>query len=616
MTRVTRRNFVNGALVAAGTAVLPKSAPSADALKSYDPAYYPPARTGLRGSHPGSNTYAHAMAIDGETDFGPVTRLSEKFDLVVVGGGISGLAAAYYYRQKHGQAKKVLILDNHDDFGGHAKRNEHTIDGKLRIGYGGSQTLVNPKDWGKVGQDLLADLGIDLDRWDTAYDQDFYTRHDLGAVTYFNKDVFGADKVVRHPYSNHYNYVQGCMGPKISNEEAAREAPLSDRGKEQLLRVLNGGYHVIRKVHNLSTDAKLKEFLANHSYYDYLKTTLGVDDPGVMRMARHSALDWASSGTDLLGIQGADEAGGMGFPHRSVYDPDHPYIYHFPGGNAGFARAFVKKMIPGVAEGNNAEDLVMATFRYSELDKTGNDVRIRLSSTVVNARHAGDPASASEVFVTYVNDGKAYRVKASAAVMACYNRIIPYIVSDLPEKQADALRLQRKSPLQYSSVGLRNWRAMKELEIGFAMSPGNMHQSLMMDFPVSMGGYQAARDANEPCIIQLIHCPYGEEGTPMEDQLVEARYRMLELQFKDYEDEIRVHLNGMLPKDLFDFERDVASITVNRWAHGYSMGGPGDSTKTGRRPFHRITIANSDSAPGADSWVAVRMAIRAVNELA
>jgi spermidine dehydrogenase len=388
MTRVTRRNFVNGALVAAGTAVLPKSAPSADAMKAYDPVYYPPARTGLRGSHPGSNTHAHAMAIDGETDFGPVTRLSENFDLVVVGGGISGLAAAYYYRQKHGQDKQVLILDNHDDFGGHAKRNEHTIDGKIRIGYGGSQTLVNPKDWGKVGQDLLADLGIDLDRWDTAYDQDFYTRHDLGAVTYFNKDVFGADKVVRHPYSNHYNYVQGCMGPKISNEEAAREAPLSDRGKEQLLRVLNGGYHVIRKVHNLSTDAKLKKFLANHSYY--LKTTLGVDDPGVMRMARHSALDWASSGTDLLGIEGADEAGAMGFPHRSVYDPDHPYIYHFPGGNAGFARAFVKKMIPGVAEGNNAEDLVMATFRYSELDKTGNDVRIRLSSTVVNARHAGD----------------------------------------------------------------------------------------------------------------------------------------------------------------------------------------------------------------------------------
>ena len=556
------------------------------------------------------------MAIDGETDFGPVTRLGEKFDLVVVGGGISGLAAAYYYRQKHGQNKKVLILDNHDDFGGHAKRNEHTIDGKLRIGYGGTQTLVNPEDWGRVGQDLLEDLGIDLDRWETAYDQDFYRRHNLGAVTYFSKSVFGEDKVVRHPYSNHYNYVQGCMGPKISNEQAAREAPLSNKGKEQLLRVLNGGYHMIRKVHNLSTDAALRKFLDNHSYYDYLKQTLGVDDPGVMRMARHSALDWANSGTDLLGIEGADGAGAMGFPHRPVYDTDHPYIYHFPGGNAGFARAFVKKMIPRVAVGNNAEDLVMATFRYDELDKARNDVRIRLNSTVVNVRHASDPSSASEVLVTYVHDGKASQVKGNAAVMACYNRIIPHIVSDLPKKQADALSLQRKSPLQYSSVGLRSWKAMKELEIGFAMSPGNIHQSVMMDFPVSMGGYEFAKGPDEPCLIQMIHCPYGEEGAPMEDQLVEARYRMLELQFKDYEEEIRAHLNGKLPKDLFDFERDVASITVNRWAHGYSMGGPGNSTRRGRRPFHRITIANSDSAPGADSWDAVRMAIRAVNELA
>jgi spermidine dehydrogenase len=90
---------------------------------------------------------------------------------------------------------------------------------------------------------------------------------------------------------------------------------------------------------------------------------------------------------------------------------------------------------------------------------------------------------------------------------------------------------------------------------------------------------------------------------------------MLSLEFEDYEEEIRSHLGGMLPKDLFDFDRDVESITVNRWAHGYSIGGPGNSTKKGRQPFGRITIANSDSAPGADALIAVKMASRAVNEL-
>ena len=616
MTRILRRDFINGTLAASGIAALPTRTDAAFASSSVPAGYYPPARTGLRGNHPGSNNTAHALAIDGKTDFGQLSKSDEKYDLVVVGAGISGLAAAYYYQQKHGQRTRILILDNHDDFGGHAKRNEHSIDGKLRIGYGGTQSLVNPKEWGTIGSELLDDLGIDLKRWETAYDQEFYNRHNLGAVTYFNKTVFGSDKVVRHPFSNHYNYVQGCSGAKISNEQAANEAPLSESGKAQLLRVLRGGYHVIKEVHNLATDEAFQDFLRRNSYYDYLQKTLKVDDPAVLRMARHSALDWASCGTDLMGIQAADEAGAMGFPSRPVYDEAHPYIYHFPGGNAGFARAFVKKLIPAVAQGTNAEALVMETFRYNELDRTDNSVRIRLNSTVVNVQHIGDPPTSEEVAISYVNNEKQHQIRAKAVVMACYNRIIPHIVSGLPNGQAEALKLQRKCPLQYTSLGLRNWKAMKELEIGFAMCPGNMHQSLMMDFPVSMGGYQATRAPDEPCIVQMIHCPYGREGAPLEIQHVEARARMMGLQFQDYENEIREHLEGMLPRDLFNFERDVASITVNRWAHGYSMGGPGNSTRRGRRPFHRITIANSDSAPGADSWVAVKMAIRAVDELA
>ena len=156
---------------------------------------------------------------------------------------------------------------------------------------------------------------------------------------------------------------------------------------------------------------------------------------------------------------------------------------------------------------------------------------------------------------------------------------------------------------------------MKELGIGAAMSPGNMHQVVLMDFPVSMGGYEFTKTPDDPCVIQMICCPYGKFGAPRLEQFREARYRMLGLQFKDYEQEIRSHLSGMLPKDLFDFDRDVASIAVNRWADGYADGGPGDSTRIGRQPFGRITIANADSAPGADAKTAMMMAYRAVNEL-
>jgi len=610
MSEITRRDFINGTLMAAGGSMLPFEATGQVAMAALDPSYYPPALTGLRGSHPGSNDHAHSRAWAGRSDWGPTTKLPETYDLVVVGGGLSGLAAAYFYRQKHGANKKVLILDNHDDFGGHAKRNEHTINGTTRISYGGSQTLMEPIHADKIVLNLLEDIGVDLDRFKTAYDTGFYKRNDLGAVTYFNKEVFGEDKLVQHPYCNYPNYVEGLQGAKLSNEEAAQKAPLSDKGKEQLLRVLNGGLHTL----DVPT-GDLRNYIRTHSYFDYLKDTLGVDDPGVLRMARYSGLDWASTGTDLLSIAAAKSSGAMGFAPVAVYDEDNPYIHHFPDGNAGVARALVKKLIPGVAKGSNAEELVLAKFNYAELDRSSNVVRVRLNSTVVNVEHGGNPKSSGDVFVNYINDSKSYQVNARGVVMACYNMIIPHIVSDLPEKQAAALRLQGKSSLQYTTVGLRNWRAMKDLGIGVAMSPGNMHQAVLMDFPVSMGGYEYTETPDDPCVIQMISCPYGKVGAPRLEQFREARYRMLGLQFKDYEQEIRSHLSGMFPKQLFDFDRDVASISVNRWGHGYTTGGPGDSTRVGRQPFGRITIANCDSAPGSDAKTAMMMAYRAVNEL-
>ena len=610
--KITRRDFINGTLMAAGAIIVPFGCTSETAMGKLDPLYYPPSLTGLRGSHPGSNTHAHSRAWDKKSDWGSTTKLKEEYDLIVVGGGISGLSAAFFYQQQHGKDKKVLILDNHDDFGGHAKRNEHTIDGKLRLGHGGSQSIDETNEMSEVVHALFKDLGIELERFNTAYDQDFYKRSNLGAVTYFNKETFGEDKVVRHPYCNFPNYIEGIiMGGKLSNEDAAQQAPLSEKGKEQLLRVLNGGVHEIDV-----PKAELEDYMRSHSYFDYLKTNLGIDDPGVLRMARSSGLDWGETGADLMSISEAKSYGAMGFAPKAIYNKEDPYIYHFPDGNASVARALVKKMVPDVAEGNSAEELVLSKFKYAELDKPSNTVRIRLNSTVVNVEHNGDPKDSSEVFVDYINDNKSYQVKGKNVVMACYNMMIPHIVQGLPKEQEAALRLQTKCPLIYTTVGLRNWKAIKEMEIGLAMSPGNMHQAVFMDFPVSIGGYEYTKTPKDPCVIQMVSCPYGETiGAPALEQYREARQKMLSLQFKDYEDEIRAHLGGMLPKELFDFDRDVESITVNRWAHGYTVNGPGDSVKKGREPFGRITIANSDSGAYANMKVAIDMASRAVKEL-
>ncbi len=599
--------------------------------------YYPPAETGLRGSHPGSYTHAHARARDGKSDWGPTTKLNEEFDLVVVGGGISGLSVAYFYQQVHGRDKKVLVLDNHDDFGGHARRNEHTVGGVTTLIFGGSESLQSPHAFSDVAKGLLDDLGVDPDRFNTAYDFDFLKRHDMESATYFNKRVFGEDKVVRHPYCGYPFYLQSLKPPALSHEEAARQAPLSERGKEQLLTVLKGGLHVLPV-----PPEELQDYISTHSYFDYLQTTLGVDDPQVLRMARHSVVDVDGGGGDVMTISEALGCGAMGLDPSSLedvmgreeysdyvdnygylYEEGDPYIHHFPDGNASIARLLVRKMIPGVGPGNNADDIVLSRFQYDELDKASNGVRIRLNSTVVNAVHRGDPDSSSEVTVTYVNDNKSYQVTGRAVVMACYNMMIPHLVPDLPADQAAALKRLVKIPLQATTIGLRNWRAFKEMGIAMAMSPGNVHQVVGIDYPISMGGYEFTATPDDPCAIYMTSCPLGETvGAPPVEQFREARHRMLALEFEDYEKEIREHLSGMLPKNVFEFDRDVESITVNRWAHGYAHSGyrlyDPDMRRMaarGRQPFGRITIANIDSTGSSLANVAIDQAWRAVTEL-
>ena len=418
------------------------------------------------------------------------------------------------------------------------------------------------------------------------------------------------------------------MRPTLSNENAAEQSPLSEKGKKQLLKVLNSDPNRLN-----IPKKEWQEYIRSHSYFDYLQITLGVDDPGVMRMARNSVVDYGST-PEFMSMEEALESGALGLDYFSwkdaleevgqdggyikdtdKYAVEKPFIHHFPDGNATIARMLVKKMVPTIGPGNNVEEIVLSKFDYSELDKPKNNIRIRLNSTVVNVNHLGDPSSSDSVSINYINDRKSYKVRAKSTVLACYNMMIPHLVSELPENQAMALRLQTKSPFVYTTVGLRNWHALKDSGIGVAMSPGNMHQAVLMDFPVSMGGYKFTESPDQPCVIQMISCPFGSFGAPPQEQFKEARYRMLSMQFDDYEQEIRRHLSGMLPKDLFDFNQDVASISVNRWAHGYTFAGPGDSVSVGRQPFGRITVANSDSAPGADAKTAMMMAHRAINEL-
>jgi len=212
---MTRRDFINGTLMVAGAAMLPFGDASQAVLGALEPSYYPPALTGLRGDNVGSYTNAHSKALARKSSWGSTTDLKEEYDLIVVGGGLSGLSAAFFYQQEHGRDKKVLILDSHADFGGQCARNEHTIGDNTRLIFGGSQTIVSPHARSKTTLKLLKDLGVDLDRLKSAFDVEFYKRHNLRGVTYFNKRKFGVDKVVKASPM----VVTSAPSPKLSMQE-------------------------------------------------------------------------------------------------------------------------------------------------------------------------------------------------------------------------------------------------------------------------------------------------------------------------------------------------------------------------------------------------------------
>ncbi len=626
--QITRRDFLNGSLLTLGSMALPPIALGKAIEQLITTDYYPPILTGMRGSHPGSFEIAHQLAWSGQSDWGKVTDTQEEiYDLVVVGAGISGLAAAWFFRQQFGEDARILLLDNHDDFGGHAKRNEFNDNGQLRICYGGSQAMENPSAYSVVTKDLLRDLGLYLERFEEAYDEEFFDRNGLDDMIFFDKPTYGINRLV--PYS--------FEDPQRNAEEAVQQMPLSSEAKKQLLRILTANRETLN---NVGWFDRL-EYAKTTPYFLYLKDHLNIHSPQVFELLRYIPGGDLGAGADTLSVVEAWALGMPGIEPRAMIpligdlvanafsSDDEPYIYHFPDGNASIARLLVRKMIPGVAPGNTMEDIVLAPFDYSKLDQAHSNVRLRLNSTVINASHAGPVEKARQVSITYINNNRAYRVRTKNCVMACYNTMIPYLVPDLPQGQKQALKKLIKSPLVYTNVLLDNWHAIQKLGVASAYCPGRLHTDVTIDFPITIGGHSAFKSLNESTYLTMTYVPVSSTyGLPPRQQYREGRTRLLTMSFEDFETEVKAHLGAMLGPGGFDPEKNIKAITVNRWSHGYaySVGNPyslydreTNEEKLphiiGRQPFGRITIANSDAGANAYMDESIDQAWRAVKEL-
>lgn len=635
---ISRRDFLNGVAMVAGSLALPEAALAGDSPTSApgpvptpDETYpYPPMRTGLRGLAPDSFVAAHHLRDTHQVDLGGAEHTGETYDLVVVGGGLSGLAAAHFFHKRVGPGARVLIIDNNDDVGGHARRNEFHYKDRTLVVNGGTYDIESPARYNQWARQILEDIGVDLPRYVAANrrNEKLYESLGLRLGYFFDRETFGADRLsVQPPGSGDLpGLVLGDSQPRFTDAFLGR-MPLSPQAKRDLKRLQDPAQPDYLPG---LTQTEKKERLARISFEDYLLKIARIDKQaywfyrnlgrsvfGVGADALPALFAWGMG--SLPGFYGlkldplprgllADLPGGMHGRQR----PGHGDV-HFPDGNATLVRLLLRKLIAAAVPGTTQEDVGMARVDYALFDRAANSTRIRLNHTVLNVRHAGDPASAREVIVSYSPSasatGKLYDVRARYCIMANWNMMIPYVIPELPAAQKQALAYNVKAPIVYTTVFLKNWQAFEKLGISSVRSPTMYHDTMWLPEPVDLGALRHSGSPREPIALSLTRYPCFP-GRPRKEQYRMGRAQLMSTSFETFEHNIRDQLVRILGPGGFDPRRDILGIMVNRWCHGYSytynsLYDPMDwvfteterrSCVEARRPFGLISVANADAA--------------------
>jgi spermidine dehydrogenase len=612
--RIERRDFLNGvALSVAGAYAAFHASPALSQTAPVSPTtpdVYPPARLRLRGEHESAiesfgdierGVFGQFPTIDVDT--------AETYDLVIVGGGLSGLAAAYFWH-KALPNQRVLVLDNHDDFGGHAKRNEFTYNGRTFLGYGGTMSIATPYPYSYMSKALLIDLGLDVGRNQEVANRDLFEKYNLGPSMFFDKEHFGEDRLV-------------AGNGRLPWPEFFAVAPLSADARRDLVRLYGknpdylAGKSVEQKIAALAR-MSYQDYLLRHAKLspDALPFFLGQGGRNNKRVDTTPALEAARRGS--VGFDG------LGLPEEESFRQGS-FTFHFPDGSASLARLLVARLVPkAVAGRHDMFSIVQAPVAYDRLDDSSSATRIRLNSTVVRVAHEGPIGRPTGVKVAYRRGGRTYLVRGECTVLACYNALIPKLVPELPQAQRDALEYSVKVPMLYTNVLLRRWTSFKLLGVASISAPGMYHTTNSLDPGSNVGGYRGVTTPDEPIIVHMVRNP-NKPGLPRKEQNRIGQRELLSMQFADFELSIRQQLARMLAATDFDPAVDIVGIAVNRWPHGYSytydtLADPDTAPEerphvVGRRRFGQMTIANSDAGAAAFTNQAFDEAHRAVQEL-
>jgi len=613
--KIPRRDFLNGAAIGItgafgalnGIAANPRQPIFADVNSEN----YPPLRSGLRGQYPlaveefdsiHSGKYAQFSLTDAD--------ITEEYDLVIVGAGISGLSAAYFYATALGASQRILILDNHDDFGGHTKRNEFHYGGRALVGFGGTWSIATPFPYSYTAKSLIKDLGIEVERYSEFVNRDLEEKYSLGSGTFFDKEHFGDDRLV------------GGRG-RLPWKTFFEKAPLSDAARKDLIRLHGRHPDYLSGLSPVEKRAKL----ARISYQDYLLNSAKMSPDALPLFLGNGGRN--NKRVDTMPALEAAQFGAVGFNGLGLKFAENfnegSYLFHFPDGNASIARLLISRLVPSALPGKQSmSTIVQAPVDYAHLDDADSNVRIRLGSPVIRVQHEGAPENSHSVRVAYVRGGEKRVVRAQHCILACYNTLIPSLMPELPERQREALAYPVKVPMMYTNVLLRRWTAFQKLGVSVIDAPGMYHTECSLDPGTTVGGYSGVTSPEEPILLHMVRNP-NKPGSPRKEQNRAGQKELFTMTFQDFELKIRQQLDRMLGPAGFNAADEILAITVNRWPLGYAytydtLSDPDLPPEQrphviGRQRFGRVTIANADAGAAAFTNQAIDEAHRAVQEL-
>jgi spermidine dehydrogenase len=618
---ITRRDFLGSVLLASGAALLESVTPT-ELLATRDEF------TGYGGVGEYSTSNGNTLEVleaghtirDGVYDPLPkdIINTGETYDCVIIGGGISGLAAALFFQRQTRSAMKCLVLENHPIFGGEAKQNEFLIDGKRLIAHQGSAIyqLQYPNSFlaqfydsiglkaPKLNYQKWAGPGPEMPLSRTPYEA---AGLEHGQYGFWFGARFGQKPGM---------WVIDPLGKNLEG------APISQGTRTEWLRWLKstpaqGNKSVHPKVEGDAISRYLDSITLEQHYMERF---------GLSRETVRTFLSPVEGGGSGLGPDALSAYSDYAFEMlHPLQDETSGTDQMFPGGNTTIARLMVKSLIPTAIDGpDSVEGVTQNTVNLSALDAPQARARIRLSSTAVAVQHDGEPSKANSVTIAYLKDGKIFRVKARSAILAGGSWTTKHIVKDLPKTHRSAYAEFYRSPCMTANVAVRNWRFLYRMGMSGCRWFEGVGNYMEVRKLALTGVGDSTIGPDSPIVLSL-KVLYSYPGYATEEQGNRGRGEMLGTSFRDYERRIREQFTEMFAGSGFDARRDIAGIILNRWGHAYLSPQPGFFFgREGRpapreilrnAPFGRIAFANTDLAGAMDHRYSILEAQRAVGQL-